>query len=162
MLLFGISTKIAYAVYDICSKNQDLVCRIIFFTFYHKICCVHLKDLSQVGEMVVLRAFTSSFDRELCYSMGSHRREYRLGDICIQNIRLWKYIVGYTVENLVLRRSVSGAVKHDFRTYIGQYTSQNENFEYGYPLSNALLTFFLQKDSENVLSCACLQWLPAA
>ena len=38
--------------------------------------------------------------------------------------------------------------KRDFRTYIRRYTSPNENFEYGYPHSNALLTFSLQKDSE--------------
>ena len=34
--------------------------------------------------------------------------------------------------------------------YIRQYTSTNEHFEYGYPHSNALLTCFLQKDSEMV------------
>ena len=61
------------------------------------------------------------------------------------------YIVGYTVGNLVLRRRVSGAVKPNFRTYIRRYTSPNENFVYGYPHSNALLVFSLQKDSENVL-----------
>ena len=77
-----------------------------------------------------------------------------LGDNCIQNLHLGRYIVGYTVGNLVLRRRVSGAVKRDFRTYIRQYTSPNENFEYGYPHSNSLLTFSLQKDSENVLCCA--------
>ena len=59
-----------------------------------------------------------------------------------------RYIVRYTVGNLVLQRRVSGAVKRDFRTYIIQYTSPNENFEYGYPHSNALLTLFLQKDGE--------------
>ena len=78
----------------------------------------------------------------------------QLGDNCIQNFHLGRYIVGYTVGNLVLRRRVSGAVKRDFRTYIRRYTSPNENFEYGYPHSNALLTFSLQKDSENVLFCA--------
>ena len=62
--------------------------------------------------------------------------------------------MGYTVGNLVLRRRVSGAVKRDFRTYIRRYTSPNENFEYGYPHSNALLKFSLNKDSENVLCCA--------
>ena len=77
-----------------------------------------------------------------------------LGDNCIQNFHLGRYIVGYMVGNLVLRRRVSGAVKRDFRTYIRQYTSPNENYEYGYPTSNALLTFSLQKDSENVLFCA--------
>ena len=77
-----------------------------------------------------------------------------LGDNCIQNFHLGRYIVGYTVGNLVLRRRVSGAVKRDFRTYIRRYTSPNENYEHGYPHSNALLTFSLQKDSENVLFCA--------
>ena len=77
-----------------------------------------------------------------------------LGDNCIQNFHLGRYIVGYTVGNLVLRRRVSGAVKRDFRTYIRRYTSPNENFEYGYPHFNAPLTFSLQKDSENVLCCA--------
>ena len=62
-----------------------------------------------------------------------------LGDDCIQNCHLGRYIVGYTVGTLVLRGRVSGAVKHDFRTYIQRYTSPNENFEYGYPHSNALL-----------------------
>ena len=65
-----------------------------------------------------------------------------LGDICIQNFHLGRYIVGYTVGHLVLRRRVSGAVKRDFRTYIRRYTSPNENFEYSYPHSNALLFFF--------------------
>ena len=77
-----------------------------------------------------------------------------LGDNCIQNFHIGRYIVGYTVGNLVLRRRVSGAVKRDFRTYIRRYTAPNENFEYGYPHFNALLTFLLQKDSENVLCCA--------
>ena len=76
-----------------------------------------------------------------------------LGDNCIQNFHLGRYIIGYTVGNLVLRRRGSGAVKRDFRTYIRRYTSPNENFEYDYPHSNALLTLSLQKDSENVLCC---------
>ena len=61
----------------------------------------------------------------------------------IQNFHLWRYI-GYTVGNLVLWRRVSRAVKHDYRTYIHQYTSPNENFEYSYPNSNALLPIFLK------------------
>ena len=61
-----------------------------------------------------------------------------LGDNCIQFFYLGRYIVGYTVGNLVLRRRVSGAVKRDFRTYIRRYTSLNEKIEYGYPHSNAL------------------------
>ena len=78
----------------------------------------------------------------------------QLGDNCIQNFHLGRYIVVYTVGNLVLQRRVSGAIKRDFRTYIRRYTSPNENFEYGYPHSNVLLTFSLQKDSEIVLCCA--------
>ena len=68
----------------------------------------------------------------------------KLGDNCIQNFHLGRYIVGYMVGNLVLRRRASGAVKHDFGTYIQRYTSPNENFEYGYPHSNALLQFRLK------------------
>ena len=63
---------------------------------------------------------------------------------CIQNFHLGRYIIGFTVRNLVLRRRASGAVKRDFRTYIQRYTSPVENFEYGYPHSNALLQFELK------------------
>ena len=69
-----------------------------------------------------------------------------LGDNCIQIFHLGRYIVGYTVGNLVLRRRASGAVKRDFRTYIRQYTSPNENFEYGYLHSNVLLQFELKME----------------
>ena len=72
--------------------------------------------------------------------------DFTIGDICIQNFHLGRYIVGYTVGNLVLRRHVSGAVKRDFRMYIRRYTSPNENFEYGYPHSNALLISILPKN----------------
>ena len=70
--------------------------------------------------------------------------DHDLGDNCIQNLHLGRYIVGYMVENLVLLRPASGAVKRDFRTYIRRYTSLNENFEYGYPHSNATLQFELK------------------
>ena len=79
---------------------------------------------------------------------------FKLGDNCIQNFHLGRYIVGYTVGNLVLRQHVRGAVKRDFRTYIRRYTSPNENFEYSYSHSNALLIYSLQKYIENVLCCA--------
>ena len=39
-----------------------------------------------------------------------------LGDNCIQIFHLGRYIVGYTVGNLVLRRHASRAIKRDFRT----------------------------------------------
>ena len=71
----------------------------------------------------------------------------KLGDNCrLFKIFIWGGISSdiYTVENLVLRRRASGAVKRDFRTYIRRYTSPNENFEYGYPHSNALLQFRLK------------------
>ena len=82
-----------------------------------------------------------------CYGRHNVSRKSinHLGDNCIQNFHLERYIVGYTVGNLVLRRRVSGAVKRDFRTYIRRYTSPNEKFEYGYPHSNALLIFPLKK-----------------
>ena len=49
--------------------------------------------------------------------------------------------------NLVLQRRVSGAIKLDLKTYIRRYISTIENFEYGYPHSNALyiLTLSLKK-----------------
>ena len=62
----------------------------------------------------------------------------------LKKFHLGRYIIGYTVGNLVLWRVVSGAVKCDFRTYIRQCTSQNENFECDYPHSNALLQFSLK------------------
>ena len=65
-----------------------------------------------------------------------------LGDNCIQIFHLGRYIVGYTVGNFVLRRRVSGAVKHDFQPYIRRYTSPNEKIEYGYPHSNVIFNFY--------------------
>ena len=67
-----------------------------------------------------------------------------LGDNCIQNFHLGRYIVGYTVGKFVLRRRASGAIQRDFRPYIWRYTSPNGNFEYNYPHSNALLKFRLK------------------
>ena len=64
---------------------------------------------------------------------------YKLGDNCIQNFHLGRYIIWYMVGYLVLWLRTSGAIKHDFRTYIQRYTSPNKNCEYGYPHSNALL-----------------------
>ena len=65
--------------------------------------------------------------------------EIALMDNCIQNFHLWRYIVGYTVGNLVLRRHVSRAVKSDFRPYIRRYTSPNGKFEYDYPPSQNVM-----------------------
>ena len=78
------------------------------------------------------------------FSSSNWKQKYELGDNCIQNFYLGRYIVGYAVGNLVLRRRASGAVKRDFRTYIRRYTSPNENFEYGYPHSDAFLQFRLK------------------
>ena len=57
--------------------------------------------------------------------------------------------------NLVLRRRARGAVNRDFRKYIQQYTSPNENFEYGYPHSNALLQFHLELERCKPHKAAC-------
>ena len=69
-------------------------------------------------------------------NLQSKQENTHLGDNCIQNFHLERNIVGYTVGNFVLRRRVSGVVKHNFRTYIRRYTSSNDNFEYGYRHSN--------------------------
>ena len=70
-----------------------------------------------------------------------------LGDNCIQIFHLGRYIVGYTVGNVVLRRRVSGAVKHDFRPHIRRYTTPNEKFEYCYPHSNVLFNYKHRKNT---------------
>ena len=57
---------------------------------------------------------------------------------------MWGYIVGYTIGNSVLQWPACGAIKRDSWWYIRRYTSPNENFEYFYPQSNALLQFFPQ------------------
>ena len=49
------------------------------------------------------------------------------------------------VGNFILRRRISGVIKHNFRPYNRWYTSPNENFEYGYPHSNALFNIYLSK-----------------
>ena len=61
-----------------------------------------------------------------------------LGDNCIQNVHLGRYNVDYMVGNFVLRRCV-------ISDQITGYTSPNEHFEYGYPLSNALFRIYSSK-----------------
>ena len=87
-------------------------------------------------------------------------REFKvkyLGDNCIQNFHLWRYIVGYKVGNLVLWRCTSGAVKHDFRTHIRRYTSPKEKFEYGNPHFNALLQFSLELERWKLMKPHAIQ-----
>ena len=63
-----------------------------------------------------IRKYWIFYAQKFCLSwpMASHY----WGDKCIQNIHLQRYIFGHAVGNLVLRRSVSGAVNCDFRPYI--------------------------------------------
>ena len=63
---------------------------------------------------------------------------HKIGDNHIQNFHLGRYIVRYTVGNLVLLRPASGAVN-----VISKHIS-DENFEFGYPHFNALLQFRLK------------------
>ena len=59
--------------------------------------------------------------------LSSGRQFLDLGSVCkigdnrIQNFHFGRYIVQYTVGNLVLWRRASGAVKRDFRTFIRRY-----------------------------------------
>ena len=82
-----------------------------------------------------------------CNLIESWLTSVHLGDNCIQNFHLGRYIFWYTVRNLVLRRRVSGAVKRDFPTYIRRYTSPNENFEYGYPRSISTISAYTSSDA---------------
>ena len=91
------------------------------------------------NEMVTICCLcqASFFDRVLCTVLINDlyivRRYFHYG----------RYIMRYAVENLVLQGHARGAIKRDFRTYMRRYTSPNENFEYGYPHSDALLQFCL-------------------
>ena len=84
-------------------------------------------------------------------------RTLQLGDNCIQICHLGRYIVGYTVGNFVLRRRVSGAVKHDFRPYIWRYTSPNDKLEYGYPHSNVLFNIYTSKPGIYLKNISCMR-----
>ena len=114
-----------------------------------------MKSVQNIHGFQILRTFHVNETKEASvYDVASgsnitpcfKNRKKHLGDNCIQNFHLGRYIVGYTVGNLVLRRHACGALKRDFRTYIRRYTSPNENFEYGYPHSNALLQFRLESE----------------
>ena len=70
--------------------------------------------------------------------MDFHLTTVDLRDNCIQNLHLGRYIVGYTIRNIVLGQLPSRAVKCDFRIYIRRYTFPNENFEYGCLHSSAV------------------------
>ena len=64
-------------------------------------------------------------------------------------------MVRYTGGNSVIWRCANGAIKCDFQKYIRQDTSPNENFEYGYPHSNALLQFHLKLERCKLHNAAC-------
>ena len=102
-------------------------------------CPAHCASFDSKGCIVC--TCPSKFDVTQCPRMFC---VIQLGDNCIQNVHLERYIVVYTVGNLVLRRPASRAIKRDFRTYIRRYTSPNEDFEYGYPHSCAFLKFCLK------------------
>ena len=51
--------------------------------------------------------------------------DFQLGDNCIQNFHLGRYIIRYRVRNLVLRQNMSGAIKRDLQPYIRQMNILN-------------------------------------
>ena len=71
----------------------------------------------------------------------------KLEDTCNYKIIVWgRYITGYIVNKFSFTGRAVGAVKRDFLpyiriSYIRRNTSKNENFENGYPQSNALLQY---------------------
>ena len=62
--------------------------------------------------------------QKYCRMLQGEHSAILSGDNCIQNFHLGRYIVGYKVGNLVLRRRESEAVKHDFGASIRLYTSK--------------------------------------
>ena len=123
--------------YETVGKSSCNV-RALTYCDLHKI---HRDDLLEILDMYPEFAENFVKNLEVTFDLRdvSIFSSNKLGDNCIQNFQLGRYIVGYTVRNLVLQRLASGAVKCDFRTYIRGYTSLNDNFENGYPHSNALL-----------------------
>ena len=63
------------------------------------------------------------------------------GDYCYQNFLLGRYIVRYTVGNLVLQQCESRTVKHYFRSYIRQYTSPMKSLDMVIPILMHLWCF---------------------
>ena len=62
-----------------------------------------------------------------------------LGNKCILNFHLGRYIVGFTVGNLVIQsKTISNCISDDIPPL------PKWNFEFGYPRSNALLQFLLK------------------
>ena len=57
-----------------------------------------------------------------------------LGDNCIQNFHLGRYIVGYTVRNLVLWRRASGAGKRDFKRISDDIPPQMKSLNMAIPI----------------------------
>ena len=111
-------------------------------SIYHMTLKLLLNLISGVKNVIILSLQCT----QPCYGRHNVSRKSvnRLGENCIQNFQSRRYIVGYTVGNIVLRRRASGAVKRDFRPKIRRYTSPNANFDYGYPNSNAFLQFRLK------------------
>ena len=72
-----------------------------------------------------------------------------LGDNCIQNVHVGRYIVGYMAGNFVLRRRVPqmNILNMVIPMEISFYgdASPKWNFEYGYPHSNALFNIYSSK-----------------
>ena len=89
-----------------CMETTFGVATLTFFHIYRALLCASLHDVTEYVNL--------------------------LGYNYIQNFHLGRYIVGYTVRNLVLRQRASVAVKRDFQTYIRQYTSPNENFAFNF------------------------------
>ena len=75
---------------------------------------ISLENLSAPVSKIILY-----YKNILYYKQQNHDRyckKTELGDNCIQNFHLGRYIVRYMVGNLVLRRHTSGTIKRDIRT----------------------------------------------
>ena len=64
-------------------------------------------------------------------------------------------MVRYTVRNIFIQQRWCRAVKLNFGQYIPQINFPNENIEYGYPNSNALLQFYLKLECCKPLKVVC-------
>ena len=103
--------------------------RFFLLVWYNKLGIVHCTYLGMSGYNFK-KQYCILLSEELIYLYKQCRPWWSAALCCMSS--------GYSSLQKYLFRG-------DFWTYIRRYTSPNENFEYGYPHSNALLTFPFKK-----------------
>ena len=104
-----------------------------------KICdsisCDILSEIVDVINSVTFRCMTFGLMRLATFQFESKLQKcIKMGITIFKIFIFFRYIIGYTFGNHVLRLCLRVAVKLNFRPYIRRYTSPNAKFENMYPL----------------------------